>query len=117
MEGYLANLRQGLQRQEITAPLLIMQSAGGLTPERDARLRPVYVLESGPAAGVLAASCLAKQSGIENLITFDMGGTTAKAALIENGKWNYSPEYEVGASLSAGNRLVGGEARALQLLR
>ena len=108
MEGYLANLREGLRRQEISAPLLIMQSAGGLTPERDARLRPVYVLESGPAAGVLAASCLAKQSGIDNLITFDMGGTTAKAALIENGKWNYSPEYEVGASLSAGNRLVGG---------
>ena len=108
MEGYLANLRHGMRKQGISAPLLIMQSAGGLTPEEDARLRPVYVLESGPAAGVLAASCLAKQSGIDNVITFDMGGTTAKASLIENGKWNYSPEYEVGASLSAGNRLVGG---------
>ncbi len=108
MEGYLENLRQGMRKQGISAPLLIMQSAGGLTPEEDARHRPVYILESGPAAGVLAASRLAKQSGIDNVITFDMGGTTAKASLIENGKWNYSPEYEVGASLSAGNRLVGG---------
>jgi N-methylhydantoinase A len=108
MEGYLEKLRRGLERQQVTAPLLIMQSAGGLTPEEDARLRPVYVLESGPAAGVLAASQLARQCGIANVITFDMGGTTAKASLIENGRWNYSPEYEVGASLSAGNRLVGG---------
>ena len=114
MEGYLANLRQGMRKQGISAPLLIMQSAGGLTPEEDARLRPVYVLESGPAAGVLAASYLAKQSGIDNVITFDMGGTTAKASLIENGKWNYSPEYEVGASLSAGNSLLGGAGELIR---
>jgi len=114
IEGYLAKLRRGMKRQHITAPLLIMQSAGGLTPEEDARQRPVYVLESGPAAGVLAASHLAKQSGIENLITFDMGGTTAKASLIEKGQWNYSPEYEVGASLSAGNRLVGGAGELIR---
>jgi N-methylhydantoinase A len=114
MEGYLENLRQGMRKQEITAPLLIMQSAGGLTPEEDARVRPVYVLESGPAAGVLAASQLAKRSGIDNLITFDMGGTTAKASLIENGKWNYSPEYEVGASISAGSRLVGGAGELIR---
>ena len=108
MKGYLENLRRGMRQQSIAAPLLIMQSAGGLTPEEDARLRPVYVLESGPAAGVLAASRLAQQSNCDNVITFDMGGTTAKASLVENRKWSYSPEYEVGASLSAGNRLVGG---------
>ena len=114
MHGYLENLHQGMHEQTIDAPLLIMQSAGGLTPEQDARRRPVYVLESGPAAGVLAASFLAGQSGIDNLITFDMGGTTAKASLIENGRANYSPQYEVGASLSAGNCLLGGAGELIR---
>ena len=108
MGRYIAAMRTGLNAQQVTAPLLIMQSAGGLTPEADAVVRPVYVLESGPAAGVLAASYIAKRLGIQNVITLDVGGTTAKASLIENGRVAYSPEYEVGASLSASNRLVGG---------
>ena len=108
MGRYIAAMRTGLDAQQVTAPLLIMQSAGGLTPEADAVVRPVYVLESGPAAGVLAASYIAKRLGIQNVITLDVGGTTAKASLIENGRVAYSPEYEVGASLSASNRLVGG---------
>jgi N-methylhydantoinase A len=65
-------------------------------------------MESGPAAGVLAANHIARRLGIRNVITLDVGGTTAKASLIENGRVAYSPEYEVGASLSASNRLVGG---------
>lgn len=108
MSNYLSALRGGLGAQGVVAPLLIMQSAGGLTPEGDAALRPVYVLESGPAAGVLAAGFVAEQLGIRNVITLDVGGTTAKASLIEEGRIAYSPEYEVGANLSAGNRLVGG---------
>jgi len=108
MGRYVNAMRTGLDAQGVTAPLLIMQSAGGLTPEADAAVRPVYVLESGPAAGVLAASYIAKRLGIQNIITLDVGGTTAKASLIENGHVAYCPEYEVGASLSASNRLVGG---------
>lgn len=108
MSGYLSELRGGLGAQSVEAPLLIMQSAGGLTPEQDAAVRPVYVLESGPAAGVLAAGFIAGQLRLPNVITLDVGGTTAKASLIEEGRIAYSPEYEVGASLSAGNRLVGG---------
>jgi len=108
MSHYIDAMRNGLKSKHIIAPLLIMQSAGGLTPEADAATRPVYVLESGPAAGVLAASYIAQQLGIRNIITLDVGGTTAKASLIENGRVAYSPEYEVGASLSASNRLVGG---------
>lgn len=108
MSGYLSELRGGLGAQRVEAPLLIMQSAGGLTPEQDAAVRPVYVLESGPAAGVLAAGFIAGQLRLPNVITLDVGGTTAKASLIEEGRIAYSPEYEVGASLSAGNRLVGG---------
>lgn len=108
MHGYLSALRRGLASLRIHAPLMIMQSAGGLTPEEEATRRPVYVLESGPAAGVLAAQSTATHLGLKNVITLDMGGTTAKASLIEEGKVRYSPEYEVGATLSAGNRLVGG---------
>ena len=108
MRGYLAALRAGMKSLAIHSPLLIMQSAGGLTPEGEAARRPVYVLESGPAAGVLASQATAGHLGLENVITLDMGGTTAKASLIEDGRVRYSPEYEVGASLSAGNRLVGG---------
>lgn len=108
MQRYLGALRSGLGASGVDAPLLIMQSAGGLTPEKDAAVRPVFALESGPAAGVLAAAFAAERAGIDNAITLDMGGTTAKASMIEGGTIAYSAEYEVGASLSAGNRLVGG---------
>ena len=108
MRRYLGSLRDDLGKMEVRAPLLIMQSAGGLTPEDDAAERPVYILESGPAAGVLAALVRARGIGLENVITFDMGGTTAKASLIENQEIAYSPEYEVGSGLSIGNQLVGG---------
>ena len=108
MQRYLNAMRSGLQDMGIEGPLLMMQSAGGLTPESDAARLPVFVLESGPAAGVLAAGFTAQRLGIDNLITLDMGGTTAKASMIEDSAVAYSPEYEVGASVSAGNRLVGG---------
>ena len=108
MQRYLNAMRSGLQEMGIEGPLLMMQSAGGLTPESDAARLPVFVLESGPAAGVLAAGFTAQRLGTDNVITLDMGGTTAKASMIEDGAVAYSPEYEVGASVSAGNRLVGG---------
>ena len=114
MRGYLNALRRNLRRMEIEAPLLIMQSAGGLTPEEDAALRPVFVLESGPAAGVLAAATTAGKAGLPNLITFDMGGTTAKASMIEEGRPGYHSEYEVGASLSTGSRLMGGSGELIR---
>jgi N-methylhydantoinase A len=108
MQRYLAALRDGLRALDVAAPLLIMQSAGGLTPEQDAAARPVYVLESGPAAGVLAAGIMARRAGVAGVITLDIGGTTAKASIVEDGAVAYSAEYEVGASLSAGSRLIGG---------
>ena len=114
MGGYLSALRRHLRRMEIEAPLLIMQSAGGLTPEEDAASRPVFVLESGPAAGVLAAATTASRIGLPNLITFDMGGTTAKASMIEEGRLGYHSEYEVGASLSTGSRLMGGSGELIR---
>ena len=73
MHVYLNALRHGLHDLEIDAPLHIMQSAGGLTPDDNAARRPVFVLESGPAAGVLAAGFTARRLGIENVVTLDMG--------------------------------------------
>lgn len=65
--------------------LLVMQSNGGIMSSEVARQRPAYMIESGPAAGVLAAARLAKETGLDKVLSFDMGGTTAKACLIENG--------------------------------
>ena len=108
MRKYLEQMAAGLEDMQIKAPLQVMQSSGGLTPETDAADRPVYMLESGPAAGVHAARHIARRASLENVISFDMGGTTAKASLIENGAISYCPEYEVGSSLSRSSRLVGG---------
>lgn len=108
MDRYVSALSERLEQLHVRAPLLIMQSAGGLTPAKDATNRPVFVLESGPAAGVLASRYAALELGIDNLITLDMGGTTAKASMIENGNVGYSAEYEVGATLSSGAGLMGG---------
>ena len=81
------------------AKLLIMNSAGGLMSPAAARDRPHTVVESGPAAGVIAAATLARDLGIDNLISFDMGGTTAKAGLIEGGRYRTTTEFEIGAGM------------------
>jgi N-methylhydantoinase A len=112
---YLAALATGLKEMGIEVELQVMQSSGGLTPESDAATRPVYMLESGPASGVLAAQHIALSMADKNFITFDMGGTTAKASLIENGVIHYSSEYEVGSSLSCSSRLVGGAGEIIRV--
>lgn len=108
MAAYLLAMRRGLDELGIDAPLLIMQSSGGLASAAHTARRPVFMLESGPAAGVLAANLTARRLGAANVVTLDMGGTTAKASMVEGGRVNYSAQYEVGASLSSGSRLVGG---------
>src|SRR5438132_13120082 len=75
----------------------------------------VIALASGPAEGYDAALGLAERLGYRNVITFDMGGTTAKASLIEDGRVSRSQEYEVGASLSAGSRLMRGSGELLRI--
>ena len=74
---YLATLRAGLDGIAVRGPLLIMQSNGGLMNDAAAAARPMHIIESGPAAGVVGAQALARQMGLGKLITFDMGGTTA----------------------------------------
>ena len=105
---YIDSLATQLRRDRISGPLLIMQSGGGLMGAERAAREPVSMIESGPAAGVLAARHFISEMGLENAVTFDMGGTTAKASIIENGKFLKTTEYEVGGHMSATTRLTGG---------
>jgi N-methylhydantoinase A len=96
---YLEALESKLQDRGITAPFYVMQSSGGVMSAQAAKQRPVYMVESGPAAGVIAAGALALPHGYTNVISFDMGGTTAKVGLIRDGRPQLSTEFEVGGQV------------------
>jgi len=115
VQNYLRRLRSELDRIEIHAPILIMQSGGGLTTEGIAATFPVNIVESGPAAGVIGAQVMAQALGLEKVITFDMGGTTAKASIIEDAKVTRAAEYQVGAGLMHGSRLLTGAGYLLRI--
>ena len=112
---YLERLRESLRAQEVAAPILVMQSNGGLVPARTAVRQPVTIIESGPAAGVVAAAELARRAGHPNVITLDMGGTTTKASIIEGGEMLRATEYEVGSPVSVSSRLVRGSGYLLRI--
>ncbi|HVO89528.1 MAG TPA: hydantoinase/oxoprolinase family protein, partial [Casimicrobiaceae bacterium] len=84
--GYLEDLRRRMEEQRIPAMLLLMLSNGGLTHLAEARKNPVQMLESGPAAGALAAAHFGAQDSGGHLLAFDMGGTTAKLSLVDDGE-------------------------------
>ncbi len=105
VSAYLQSLREKLAAAGINGQILVMQSNGGVMTAELASEMPVMIVESGPAAGVVGAAKLAETIGLSNLITFDMGGTTAKASLIEQGAVAQATEYEVGASVSSGTVL------------
>lgn len=107
-ESYLGDIQRRLKDHGLTARLHVMESNGGMMPAHATKTRPVYALESGPAAGVVAAEYLSKTAKLGDVVTFDMGGTTAKASLIENGQPHRTLEYEIGAPISLGSRLNKG---------
>ena len=112
---YLANLRRKLEDIKTRAPILVMQSNGGLVPAGTAAERPVSIIESGPAAGVIAAQQAALEAGETNVITLDMGGTTTKASIIENSQILRARDYEVGGPVSVSSRLVRGGGYLLRI--
>jgi len=112
---YVGSLRAQLDSEGVTAPLLIMQSNGGVMSDVAAAIKPAYIVESGPAAGVIASVGLARQLGIDNVITFDMGGTTAKASVVENGLPDFTSEFEVAAGISLASKLSSGGGYALSV--
>lgn len=110
---YLNQLETQLQHYHPS--LLIMQSNGGVMTTEHARRRPVHMIESGPAAGVLAAASLAREIGLSQAVSFDMGGTTVKACLIEHGQPVETAEGEVGAGINIAGRLSRGAGYALRV--
>lgn len=102
--SYLGDIADHLTRAGFAGAFLVVQSTGGLFEMHQAREQCVRMLESGPASGVIATRAVAEQTGIANAIAFDMGGTTAKAGVIENGH-----------VLTTGTALVGGYESALPI--
>ncbi|MDH3190409.1 MAG: hydantoinase/oxoprolinase family protein, partial [Acidimicrobiia bacterium] len=91
---YLGSLEKSLSQLMIDGPLRIMLSTGGLVATETAKRFPVRLLESGPAAGVLGAAYLGQAEADRPILAFDMGGTTAKAALVESGDPLIANEFE-----------------------
>ena len=112
---YLNDLDRRLSERGLTIPLTIMQSNGGLAPVDVTVDRPIFCIESGPAAGVVGAYHLGGRIDAPDVISFDMGGTTAKASIIEGGEMLRAPEYEVGGGMSVGHRLLTGGGYVLRV--
>lgn len=115
VSGYLKNLTDRLKAAGIDRPLHIMQSSGGQMSAASAATKPAYIVESGPAAGVIAAARIAKRAGLDDVITLDMGGTTAKTAIVESGEPAKTNEYEIGAGINLSSKLVKGAGYAIKL--
>jgi N-methylhydantoinase A len=106
MRSYLGRLEAALKDIGITGPLLVMTSNGGMLPAAAAAEKPVFVVASGPAGGVIGAARLGEACGLRDLIVFDMGGTTAKAVLIEGGSPTMTSEYEFREGMSTSSRFI-----------
>src|SRR6266542_2574280 len=95
MARYLADLEQRMAELGLPGQLYVMQSSGGIALPEEARRLPIRLVESGPAAGALAAALSARERGEPRLLSFDMGGTTAKACVIDDGVPLVARELEV----------------------
>ncbi|MCW5772784.1 MAG: hydantoinase/oxoprolinase family protein [Rhodospirillaceae bacterium] len=119
LKRYFASLTRHLAAIGVTAPIDIMKSDGGVMSLRLAAERPAYLVESGPAAGVIGAAKLDARtgdgSGGRDCLTLDMGGTTAKASIVEGGQVARTGDYEVGAGINLSSKLVMGGGYALKL--
>jgi N-methylhydantoinase A len=107
LSGYVERLQDGLREMGIAAPFEIMQSSGGIMAASQVRSRAAYCVESGPAAGVIAASHLSMQRDRADAVSFDMGGTTAKAGLLVDGRVAITHNFRVGHDMSAGTGKSG----------
>ena len=98
MSRYLADLQQRLAALGMDCPFLMMTSGGGLTSVAAAREFPIRLVESGPAGGVILAARIAEELGLDRVVSLDMGGTTAKICLIDDGAPQHSRAFEVDRS-------------------
>jgi N-methylhydantoinase A len=107
MAGYLSSLAASLRRKGIRAPVYLMNSEGGASTLAFASSRPVAVIESGPAAGVVASQQIARKLSLERVLTFDMGGTTAKAGTVIDGEPEITGEFEAAGRTHSGRSIRG----------
>ncbi len=98
MSRYLKSLAERLSELGFNCPYLMMTSGGGLTSFKTASKYPIRLVESGPAGGAILAEMIARSKGLDKVISFDMGGTTAKLCLIDEGKTLLSRAFEVDRS-------------------
>ena len=94
MARYVAKLEAALAERGFAGRFYLIQSAGGMTPPATARRFPIRLLESGPAGGALVAAFFGRQVGHADVLAFDMGGTTAKACLVQDGRPDVAPAME-----------------------
>lgn len=114
VDDYLQRFTAVLRDLALDAPLFMMQSSGGIIPAAVAARRPVSIVESGPAAGALATGFMTLQADLQDAIAFDMGGTTAKACVVQAGVPEMAFEYEVGGGANAASPLLRGGGYALR---
>jgi N-methylhydantoinase A len=115
VKNYVDSLEKRLKALRIGAPLMIMQSSGGIAPGAMVSSTPITIIESGPAAGVLGGQRLGIHTGMRDMIVFDMGGTTAKATIIEDFQFGVSREAEVGGGAVLGQRMIKGAGYPVQV--
>jgi N-methylhydantoinase A len=96
MQRYLTKLEADLRATGFTGALYVMLSAGGIASLREAKEFPIRLIESGPAAGAMAAAFIARLAGLDAVVSYDMGGTTAKMCLVENGAPDHKHDFEAG---------------------
>jgi N-methylhydantoinase A len=107
VRGYLERLAAGLRALGVTAPPFVMQSNGGTAALAYVAERPAALIESGPASGVIAAAALGATLGLADVLSFDMGGTTAKAGTIVGGEPEIAYEFEAAGSTHSGRGRAG----------
>ena len=113
LESYLRRLQQAVSEMGLP-DLYVMGSSGGVFDVEEGLKMPAMAIESGPAAGVIAATLIGRQLHKPNLISFDMGGTTAKASLIKDGMIETTSEYEVGGEGNV-NRWIHGTGHPIRV--
>lgn len=97
-EEYLSKMEKQLAEKGFNGSFYVMQSNGGIDTVKSAKETPITMVESGPASGVLGAAALGKLIGEENIIALDIGGTTAKCSLIDQGRVEITSQYMIGRS-------------------
>lgn len=105
--AYLGRLHELVRKDFGNVPVYIMQSDGGATTIKGAIEKPISIIESGPASGVVSALHISRLLDRRNLLTFDMGGTTAKAGIIQDGAVEYSHEFEAAGKTHSGRSIRG----------